>query len=281
MRRMSKAGLKACAWAAVVLGAALAAVPARAGLFEDDEAREAIVKLREQRTQDQADDLARQQAQTEQIDRLGRSLLEMNTRLESLLAEMARLRGQNEVLSKAVADLQQTQKDIQRGVEERVRKLEPKEITLDDKTFKAAPEEAALFDQALVALRDADFSGAVTRFQSLLKQYPNTGYKETALYWQGNAHYGLRACKPAMQSFRELLAVNAKHLRAPEAMLAIANCHTELKEPKQAQSVMQTLVKNYPSSEAAQVARERLAVASSSSTQPGGVSPAAGNNKKK
>lgn len=272
---------KACALAVVMLGAALAATPAGAGLFEDDEAREAIIKLREQRTQDQADDLARQQAQTEQIDRLGRSLLEMNTRLESLLTEMARLRGQNEVLSKAVADLQQAQKDMQRGMEERVRKLEPKEVTLDDKTFKAAPEESTLFEQALVALREGDFAGSVTKFQALFKQYPNTGYKETALYWQGNAHYGLRACKPAIQSFKELLAFNAKHLRAPEALLAIANCHTELKEPRQAQSVMQALVKNYPGSEAAQVARERLAVANTSSARPGEVSTAAGGNKKK
>ncbi len=257
--------------ACLALGLALSPMAPRAGLFSDDEAREAILKLREQRTQDQEADQARQQAQTEQIDRLGRSLLDMNARLDALLSEMARLRGQNEVLAKNVADLQQTQKDLQRGVEERVRKLEPKEISLDGKTFKADPDEAALFDQALLALRDADFSGSVGKFQSLLKQYPNTGYRETALYWLGNAHYGLRACKPAMQSFRELLTVNARHLRAPEAMLAIANCHTELKEPRQAKTLMQTLVKTYPASEAAQVARERLAA----------DSPTADNNKKK
>jgi tol-pal system protein YbgF len=251
--------LHACLVVAVAAGLAMAPAVPRAGLFEDDEAREAILKLREQRTQDQAADEARQQAQSEQIDRLGRSLLDMNARLDTLLAEVARLRGQNEVLAKTVADLQQTQKDMQRGVEERVRKLEPKEISLDGKTFKAEPDEAALFEQALLVLRDADFAGAVSKFQSLLKQYPNTGYRETALYWLGNAHYGLRACKPAMQSFKDLLSVNAKHLRAPEAMLAMANCHSELKEPRQAKTVLQALVKNHPTSEAAQVARERLA----------------------
>jgi tol-pal system protein YbgF len=250
--------LNACLLIAMAAGLALAPAASRAGLFSDNEAREAILKLREQRTLDQAASDARQQAQSEQIDRLGRSLLDMNARLDTLLAEVARLRGQNEVLAKTVADLQQTQKDMQRVVEDRVRKLEPKEISLDGKTFKAEPDEAALFEQALLVLREADFAGAVSKFQSLLKQYPSTGYRETALYWLGNAHYGLRACKPAMQSFRDLLAVNAKHLRAPEAMLAMANCHTELKEPRQAKTVLQALVKNYPASEAAQVARERL-----------------------
>ncbi len=228
---------------------------ARAGLFSDDEARLAVLELREQRSKDQA----AMAALAEQVTRLSRSLLDTNNQLEALRLELARLRGQNEVILKDQADMQLRQKSLQSGLDERINKLEPKVVSLDGKSFKAAPEEVALFDKAYALLRDADFVGALGQFNALSNQYPRTGYLESMLYWQGNAHYGLGACKPAMEAFRKLLSVNPKHMRAPEAMLSIANCHIELKEATQGKQLLQTLVKTYPESEAAQVARERLA----------------------
>ena len=47
--------------------------------------------------------------------------------------------------------------------------------------------------------------------------------------------------------------------RAPEAMLAIANCQAELKDTKAAKKTIDDLLKAYPKSEAAQAGRERLA----------------------
>jgi len=240
---------------AALLTACFAAPCARAGLFSDDEARQAILDLREQRSKDQA----AMMALTEQVSRLSRSLLDTNNQLEVMRAEVARLRGQTEVIVKDQADIQIRQKDLQSGLNERFSKLEPKEVTLDGKSFKAMPEEVALFDKAYGLLRGADFAGALRQFDALLSQYPRTGYLESILYWQGNAQYGLGTCKPAMETFGKLLAINPQHLRAPEAMLSIANCHVELKESTQGRQLLQTLVKTYPDSEAAQVARERLA----------------------
>lgn len=228
---------------------------ARAGLFSDDEARKAVLELREQRSKDQEAMVVL----TEQVTRLGRSLLDTNNQLEALRVELARLRGQSEVILKDQADMQLRQKDLQAGLDVRLGKLEPKEVSLDGKTFKAAPAEVALFDKAYALLRGADFAGALGQFDALLNQYPRTGYLESILYWQGNAQYGLGACKPAMEAFRKLLAVSPQHMRAPEAMLSIANCHFELKEANPGRQLLQTLVKTYPDSEAAQVARERLA----------------------
>ena len=46
--------------------------------------------------------------------------------------------------------------------------------------------------------------------------------------------------------------------KAPEALLAIANCQAELKDTKAARRTIEELVKTYPKSEAAQAGRERL-----------------------
>jgi len=48
-------------------------------------------------------------------------------------------------------------------------------------------------------------------------------------------------------------------VRAPEAVLSIANCQIELKDTRSARKTLDDLMKAYPQSEAATAARERLA----------------------
>lgn len=261
---------------AVVL-ALLGASTAQAGLFGDDEARTAILQLREQRTKDQEDLAARFAALNAQIDRLNRSLLDMNAQLELLRTDLARQRGQDEVLAREVAEIQRRQKDLQQGIDARVSKLEPQGVTLDGKTFQADAEEKREFEEALAKLRQADFAGGLSGLTAFLKKYPDTGYKESALYWLGNAHYGLRAYKDSIAAFRDLLALSPQHMRAPEALLSISNCHSELKESRLARAALDDLIKGYPDSEAAQVARERLAA--TPPVNPTGTKPASKSGK--
>jgi TolA-binding protein len=47
-------------------------------------------------------------------------------------------------------------------------------------------------------------------------------------------------------------------LRAPEAVLSIANCQIELKDTRGAKKTLDDLIKAYPQSEAAVAAKERL-----------------------
>src|SRR4051812_34515464 len=107
--------------------ATLVSVPAaHAGLFDDDEARRAILDIRQK--QEQSDARAKAQADanarlTEQIEQLRRSLLDLNGQLESLRGDLAKLRGQDEQLTRDVAELQRAQKDLQQGVDDRVRRL--------------------------------------------------------------------------------------------------------------------------------------------------------------
>ncbi|MDE2400097.1 MAG: tol-pal system protein YbgF [Burkholderiales bacterium] len=245
----------------------LAAAQVHAGLLDDDEARRAILELRQQRTKDSDATRASISELNAQVEQLKRNLLDMNAQLEQLRNDLAKQRGEDELLAKDVADLQRHQKDLQQGVDERVRKLEPQTISLDGKTFQAEPDEKAQFEDALGKLRQADFAGAVTGLNAFMKRYPSSGYRESGLYWLGNAQYGQRDYKGALATFRALLTKAPEHVRAPEALLSIANCHTELKETKSAHKVLEELIKAYPNSEAAQAARERLAAANSASAK--------------
>lgn len=237
-----------------VMTAALGSFSAHAALFGDDEARRAILELRQQRTLDKE----AHAALSVQVDQLKRGLLEMNGQVEQLRADLARQRGQEELLLRDVAELQRRLKDAQTAQEERLRQLEPQTVAVDGKTFKAQAEEKRLFEEALAHLRAADFATGAAGLNKLLQNHPQTGYRESAWYWLGNAHYGLRAYKPAIQSFKKLADQAPDHARTPEALLSIGNCHLELKDNTSARKVLEQLIKQYPQTEAAQAARDRL-----------------------
>lgn len=239
---------------ALCLAVLCAPLTSQAGLFDDDEARRAILELRQQRKQDDA----RLQALSDQVDQLRRSLLDMNAQIELLRSEVASQRGSVEVLQRDASELQRKQKDAQAALDERVSKLEPQSMTVDGKTFLADADEKRVFDEAIARLRAADFAGAVTAINAFLKRYPQTGYFESAHYWLGNAHYGQREYKDAIRAFRALVDRAPDHLRTPEAMLSIANCQFELKDNDAARRTLEQLVRQHPQTEAAQAARDRL-----------------------
>ena len=243
---------------AVTQAAWLTPLASHAGIFDDDEARRAILELRQQRKQDAESADVRLQALSAQVEQLKRSLLDMNAQIEMLRSEVASQRGSVEVLQRDASELQRKQRDAQTALDERVRKLEPQSLTVDGKTFLADADEKRAFDEAIARLRAADFAGGAAALNAFLKRYPQTGFFESAQYWLGNAHYGLRDYKESVKAFRALVDRAPDHLRTPEAMLSIANCQSELKDNDAARRTLEQLVRQYPQTEAAQAARDRL-----------------------
>jgi tol-pal system protein YbgF len=247
-----------------------AATSASAGLFSDDDARKAILDLRarvdqiEQAGRSRADQLeqagrAREAELLEQITQLKRSLLDLNTLIESLRGDLARQRGIDEQLARDVADLQRKQKDAQQGLDERLRRMEPQKVALDGREFMAEADETRQYGDAVALLRQGDFAAAAAAFTAFQRRWPASGYGPTALYWLGNAQYGKRDYRDAIASFKALMAAASDHPRVPEALLSIANCQIELKELKSARRTLDDILKTHPQSEAAQAARERIA----------------------
>jgi tol-pal system protein YbgF len=264
-RRRSRA--RAATWAAVpLLSLALLAGPATAGLFDDDEARKAILDLRariaqsDEQSKARSAELAAANAQLlEQINALRRSLLDLNNQLELLRGDVAKLRGSDEQLQRELSDLQKRQKDLGQAYDDRLRKLEPVKVTLDGREFAAEPDERKAYDDAVALMRGGDFDKASTSLAAFQRRFPNSGYGDSVRYWLGNAQYARRDYKSAIETFRAFVTAAPEHARAPEALLAMANSQAEMKDTKSARKTLDDLVKAYPKSEAAQAGKERLA----------------------
>ena len=250
--------LRALATAAM-LAASLSS--AHAAIFEDGEARRAILEMRQrvdglqlsqQRSADEVRKLGEENAQ------LRRSLLDLQTQIETLRAEQAKLNGQNEQLLRDVGELQRRQKDIAQGVDERLRQFEPIKVTVDGREFQADPAEKRDFEAALAVFRSGKFADATVAFAAFVRQYPRSGYVPSARFWLGNAQYATREYKEAIGNFKQMLTEAPTHARAPEAALSIANCQIELKDTRTARKTLEDLLRAYPQSEAAVAAKERL-----------------------
>jgi tol-pal system protein YbgF len=238
--------------------AALVGTNSHAALFGDDEARKAILDLRQKVDSNSQREADEQRRAAEDMAQLRRSLLDLQAQIEALRAEQANLRGQNEQLTRDIGDLQRRQKDIAQGVDERLRQFEPIQVTVDGKEFAVEPAEKKEYEGALSLFRQGNFQQAQIAFADFIKRNPKSGYLPTSLFWLGNSQYATRDYKEAIANFKSLLSVAPDHLRAPEAALSIANCQSELKDAKANRKTLEDLIKVYPDSEAASAARERL-----------------------
>lgn len=247
----------------LALAAWAAALPAQAQILSDSEARRAILDLRERVAADQQQtqrQLAEMGAQhDEQLATLRRSLLELDGRLAQLREEIRTLRGDNESLRRDVAELQRRLADSSQAFDDRLRRMEPQEVSVDGLAFQASPAERRDWDAAMGKLREGDFAAAAGALTAFLERHPDSGYDASARFWLGNALYGKRDYKGAVAALRAMTAAHPKHPKAPEAMLAMANSQAESKDAPGARRTLQDLLQRYPQSEAAAAGKERLA----------------------
>lgn len=250
----------------VAIGALVVAPLAQAGLFEDDEARKAILNLRErvtalesQLSQQQAEARTTQTQLAEQLAVARRSLLELNSQIELMRTEVAKLRGNGEQVQRELGELQRLQKDGLQAVDDRLRKLEPQQVTVDGVEFSADMAEKRAYDEAISSLRAGHFEKATAALTAFQTRFPRSGFALSARFWLGNALYAQRDYKGAIAAFRGVATEAPDHPKAPEALLALANCQAESKDTKGARKTLDDLLKRYPQSEAAVAAKDRLA----------------------
>lgn len=237
---------------AIALLCCAAALPARAGLFDDTEARERIEKLRTD-----FDELVKR------VDGTAKNQIDFANQAELLKAEVAKLRGQIEVIIYEMDATQKRQKDFYVDLDTRLRKLEvpPAEAAPDVKPgeTKADPaNEMRDYEAALTAFKAAKYKDALPAFQAFVKNYPASTLLPSAHYWAASCLYQGKEYLKAGELFGQLAAQWPNDAKAPDALLAQANALFEGGDAKGGRKALETLVEKYPASSAAPSAKNRL-----------------------
>jgi tol-pal system protein YbgF len=268
--------LRAAAAAGALLALAVA-FPAAAGLFDDDEARRRIEMLRKELAVQGNENEARIAKLEELIRNIG--VVELVRQLEQTNTEIARLRGQIEVLTNENQQLQKRQRDFYLDLDSRMKRLEgapagtppppsaeaapstpppaqagPRAPTKDDQA-----REMKAYDAASNLFRRNDFKAAIEAFRGFLRDYPDSQLAVNANYWIGISYANLRDYRNALTTQQEILARHPQSPKAPDAMLAIAAIQIEQGDAGSARNTLEDIIARYPTSEAAGKARTRLA----------------------
>ena len=243
---------------------------ATAGLFDDEEARKDLRNLRAQIEQQNRDNDARLQKIEESIKNLG--IIQLLNQIEQLNAEIAKLRGQVEVMSNLDEQLTKRQRDFYLDIDTRLRKLEgvPGETPVTPAAVNAATlapvaqsaasraKEDAVYDVGSNAFKRGDYAAAIRAFQTFIKDYPNGQLVSNAHYWMGISYFNLRDYGSARTTQDALLKQFPDSAKAPDALLAMASIYTEIGDTGSARNALEDVIAKYPASEAATKARTRL-----------------------
>ncbi len=262
-RRLLAAGVLALA----------AAAPAHAGLFDDDEARRRIELLQKDLAQQGKDNEARIQRLEEAIRSIG--VVELVRQLEGVNAEIARLRGQLEVLANENQQIQKRQRDFYLDLDSRLKRLEGgapagasgTSAPVESSTASAPPRvagrddqarEVKAYDAASNLFRRNDFASAIEAFRAFVKDYPSSPLAANAGYWIGISYANMRDYRNALAAQEELIAKYPQSPKAPDALLAIAAIQAEQGDTGSARNTLEDIIARFPGTEAAGKARTRL-----------------------
>jgi len=264
---------------------ALAAAQVHAGIFDDEEARKSIAA-----TQARLDGLsktldARMTTLEQQSKQLGFDLLRD---LEGIKSDIAKIRGQIEVLTYELNEQQKRQRDLYVDLDSRLRKMEtaasagaapapatdpnaPPPTTVANTATSASPPppvapavvpvsgaEQKAYDAALDQFKRSDYNGAIASFQNFVKANPRSLLASSAQYWIGNAQFARKDYKAAVTSQRTLIQQWPDSPKVPDALLAIATAQSEQGDNATARRTLEELMAKYPQSEAAGKAKQRL-----------------------
>jgi len=258
------------AGAAALLAVALVALPARAALFDDEEARKRIAETNAKlaQIQKQLDDrVAALEAQVK-----SQGLVDLLNQVEQLKSDVAKLRGQVEVMTFEVEQSQKRARDLYVDLDTRLRKLEggpgspaagdaspaaPAAVGAPPAVAAPANEQRA-YDTALDQFKAGNYAAAIANFTAFVKAYPKSPLAPSAQYWSGNAQFAQKDFKGAMATQQKLVATWPDSSKVPDALLNIATCQFELSDAVGSRRTLETLVTRFPQSDAAAKARQRL-----------------------
>lgn len=181
----------------------------------------------------------------------------------ALREELAKLRGQVELLTHEIESLRSRQQDFYVDLDARILKLETSGVSgtggTGSNTAASNPAaESAAYEAALELLKNGKHAESLAAFRSFITNYPNSGFQPNAHFWAGNAALQAKEVAAARSLFDTIVKTWPNDAISPDAMLGLANSQLLLGERRAAQDTLAQIIAKHPDSSAAQVARQRV-----------------------
>jgi TolA-binding protein len=213
-----------------------------------------------------------------QLDRRTREQAAENTKqLQTLSARFDSLTAELNSLSARLDELAQRLDTLSRpaGGGSPPRPSPPPAPTLSPSgggRSSGGPSAEESYKAAYLDFSKGNYSLAIASFREFVRRFPDAPQADGAQYWigesyvasahaaatQGQADKAKEALQQAVQEYRKVFVNYPRGAQVPTALYKEALALEELKQVKLAQARLQYLVENFPQSQEAPLARERL-----------------------
>ena len=122
----------------------------------------------------------------------------------------------------------------------------------------AAPDPNQLFDQATSDLTQGRYPLAVQEFREFVRRFPTSELADNALYGIGEGFFAQAKFDSAASEYARVEADYPQGDKRPAALYKLGLSQDKLGDSAAAKRTLQDLIKKYPQSGEAQLARERL-----------------------
>ncbi|PKI16815.1 tol-pal system protein YbgF [Colwellia sp. 12G3] len=221
-------------------------------------------------------------ALTEQLATLSRKLdsrnkaqVNIQRQLELLQTEVNELRGVTELHTHQLGQVLERQRELYQEIDRRVNEVlsstsKAASVTtspmatisesVNGASYSDNLTENETYDRALnLVLKDKRYKQAILEFKAFNKSFPNSSYAPNAHYWLGQLLFNQGELEQANQAFLIVVNKYKDSTKRPDALLKLAMVAQKQNDVKKSIATYQQLLKEYPESTAAKLAKPRLA----------------------
>lgn len=123
---------------------------------------------------------------------------------------------------------------------------------------QVSPEIRVLYEAAYKNYVKGDYQEAIDGFRAYQKAAADGPLVDNALYWIGESHAALGQLQKAVDALQELLGKYPKSTRVPAALYRMGLIYEQAKDAKTARFYYNQVIKDFPNSPEAALARSKL-----------------------
>lgn len=122
----------------------------------------------------------------------------------------------------------------------------------------ATPEEERAYLGTFDLLKNGKYDEAIKGFRGMLDQWPQGRYADNGWYWMGEAQLVKRDYAGASNSFQSLIQNFSSSPKMADGLYKLGLCQAELKRTPEAKASLQRVLRDFPNTNAANLAKQKL-----------------------
>lgn len=187
-----------------------------------------------------------------------RNQTQLSQRIDALEQQVQSLRGQIEVQSHTISQLQQQRHSSAQMMTaaQPVAGATPSAVQVDN--AKEALKAQMVYQAAYNEIKARNYSQAMHDLQAFVNAYPNSSFVPNSYYWMGELYLLRGDSAQALTQFGKITQQFPQQAKAADALFKVGLIYNDQGNWAKAKQTFQKVSKQYSGSGAAQLARSRL-----------------------